>query len=355
MTTRRFVPDSLRDQIVRILIQWGMAAPIADTTATVMVDADLSGIDSHGVSMLLMYETLLNEGRLNANAVPAIAEEGPAFGVVDGDHGLGHATAVYAVELAIAKAAYAGIGAVAVRNSRHFGAAGYYARLASERGCIALITTSTRIPVTFAAGGTSPVLGTNPIAFAAPRADGEPLVVDISTSVVAMNKVKAYALKGDVLPVGWVYDRTGRPVTDSAAAYAMLTSQEATLSPLGGAALETGAHKGFGLSLMVQILSTALSNAATPLDTRDRDNIGHFFLVIDTAMVNSSGSVAGIVEDTLTAMQRDEQEVRIPGDPEREARSERGRRGIPLPDTLIRQVADIAARSGAPFVLTESS
>jgi LDH2 family malate/lactate/ureidoglycolate dehydrogenase len=353
-TARRFTPESLRDQVLRILLEWGMPGPVAETTATVIADTDLSGIDSHGISMLLKYETLLNAGRLNPRAVPEVTQERPAIAIVDGHHGLGHATAVYAVELAIDKAKHAGIGAVAVRNSLHFGAAGYYARVAAERGQLALITTSTSAPVTSAAGGATPVLGTNPIAFAAPRLRGEPLVVDMSTSVVAVNKVKAYALNGDDLPVGWVYDSSGRSVTDSGVALAMLRSGEATLSLLGGSTLETGAHKGFGLSLMVQILSAALSNAAGAFELRDRDNIGHFFLAIDSDTVNPSGGVARNVEETLQAMQRDDSGVRIPGEPEADARNDRKRYGIPMPESLVEQIRDIAARCGAEFVLAET-
>ncbi|MDQ1609942.1 MAG: hypothetical protein QOE16_2674 [Microbacteriaceae bacterium] len=350
---RRFTPESLRAQIVAILDAWGMRSDSAATTANVMVDTDLSAIDSHGVSMLSMYEKFLVEGRLDLNAEPEVVVDGPAFAVVDGHHGLGHPTGIRSMELAIEKARKSGIGMVVVRNSLHFGALGFYARMASEQGLLSMVTTTTRTPVTSATGGTTPILGTNPIAFSAPRVNGEPLLVDMSTSVVALNKVKAYANKSKTLPEGWVFDRAGEAVTDPAQAYSLLTQLGATISPLGGPTPETGGHKGFGLSLMSQVLSAALSNAAGPLQAGDRDNIGHFFLVINPEAFNPGGQTAENVEHLANAMQQGEDGVKIPGDPEREARRERGENGIPIPDVLFTTISEIAGRASAPMVLAE--
>jgi LDH2 family malate/lactate/ureidoglycolate dehydrogenase len=350
---RRFTSESLRAQIRAILDAWGMRSDSAATTADVMVDTDLSAIDSHGVSMLSMYEKFLVEGRLDLNAEPEVVIDGPSFAVVDGHHGLGHPTGIRSMELAIQKARESGIGMVVVRNSLHFGALGFYARMASEHGLLSMVTTTTRTPVTSATGGTTPILGTNPIAFSAPRVNGEPLLVDMSTSVVALNKVKAYANKGKTLPEGWVFDRDGEAVTDATLAYSLLTKLGATISPLGGPTPETGGHKGFGLSLMSQVLSAALSNAAGPLQAGDRDNIGHFFLVINPEALNPGGQTAENVEHLANAMQQGEDGVKIPGDPEREARAERGKNGIPIPEVLFTTISDIAGRASAPMVLVE--
>ncbi|MCU1579017.1 MAG: hypothetical protein JWP19_1221 [Rhodoglobus sp.] len=348
---KRFTAQGLHAQIVGILTAWGMPGDAADATAEVMVDTDLSAIDSHGVSMLMMYEKLLMAGRLDLSAEPEIVLDGPAFAVVDGKNGLGHPAALASMRIAIEKSRRGGVGLVAVRGSNHFGAVGYYARLAADQGLIAFVTTSTRTPVTSATGGTTPILGTNPIAFAAPRTSGEPLVVDMSTSVVALNKIKAYALKGYELPVGWVHDRDGKVVTDAALGYSLLTSLGATISPLGGPTPETGGHKGFGLSLMVQVLSAALSNAAGPGHVGDHDNLGHFFLVIDPEALNPGGRTAENVESLLDAMQRDEPGVLIPGDPERLARAERGVNGIPVADSLLEHITEICVRAGIPMTL----
>jgi LDH2 family malate/lactate/ureidoglycolate dehydrogenase len=340
-------------QIVAVLTSWGMPAATAAQAAGVMVDTDLSGIDSHGIGMLEMYEQLRDEGRLSLAAEPEVVRDLPALAVLDAHEGLGHPVAIDAMRRAIEKARTCGIGAVAVRGSNHFGALGYYARLAVDEGCIALVTTSTRTPVAAATNGTSPVLGTNPLAFAAPRSGGEPLVVDMSTSVVALNKVKAYGLRGKPLPHGWVSDRQGEPLHDGLAAYDMLRAKQATISTLGGPSTETGGHKGFGLSLMVQVLSAALSNAAQPVHDGPSDNLGHFMLAIDPSLLGDDGS-ADYVATLLESMQAGEPAVRIPGDPEREMRAERGRDGIPIPDSLWQRLEALAARAGAPFVLGEA-
>jgi LDH2 family malate/lactate/ureidoglycolate dehydrogenase len=352
VTMKRFTADDLHALIIRILTSWGMPNDAARATSDVIVDTDLSAIDSHGVSMLILYEKLLAEGRLDIAARPRIVLDGPAYAVVDGQNGLGHPTGIASIRIAIDKARQVGVGVVAVRGSAHFGALGYYTRLASDQGLIAIVTTTTRTPVMSATGGTTPILGTNPIAFAAPRAAGAPFVVDMSTSVVALNKVKDYALKNHDLPLGWVNDREGRPMTDAFRSYSLLTSFGATINPLGGPTPETGGHKGFGLSLIVQVLSAALSNAALPGYVGEHDNLGHFFLAIDPELLNPGGKTADYVEGLIEVIQRDEPDVLIPGEPEHAARAERSEHGIPLPDSLLEHIAAICARAGVPMNLT---
>lgn len=355
MTTaspQRFAAPELHRQILSILTAWGMPQDAAVVTSDVMVDTDLSGIDSHGVSMLMMYEKLLHEGRLNLAARPEVVHDLPAFAVLNGHHGLGHPVAVAGMQLAMEKASHGGIGAVVAHGSYHFGACGYYSRLASSAGLLGIVMTTTRTPVTSATGGTTPVLGTNPISFAAPRAGGAPLVVDISTSVVAMNKVKAYGLKGLALPEGWVTDRHGASVEDANLGYELLIKKGATISPVGGPSAETGGHKGYGLSLMVQVLSAALSNASAPGHGGEHDNIGHFFLAIDPNLVNPGGHTPQHVDDLLRSVQEGEPGVLIPGQPEERSRQERGAFGIPMPAPLLDHITAICNRADVPMTLT---
>jgi LDH2 family malate/lactate/ureidoglycolate dehydrogenase len=334
------------------MLAWGAPEDAARTTADVMVDTDLSGIDSHGVGMLHLYDRMQAEGELDLITQPKTVTDMPAFAVVDACHGLGHPVGIHAMTLAIEKARACGIGAVAVRNSHHFGAVGYYVRLAAAEGLLGMATTTTRTPVVAATGGTTPVLGTNPIAFAAPREGGEPLVVDISTSVVAMNKVKAYSNKGLDLPLGWLSDREGNPVTDATAGYRMLTTRGGTLSPLGGPDPESGGHKGFGLSLLSHILSAALSNAAPPGHGGERDNIGHFFLAVDAELVNPGGLTPRNIDELLRSVQDGEPGVVVPGEPELRARAERGANGVPIPEALMTQITEVAGRAGVPVTMT---
>lgn len=347
----RFGASQLHRQVLAILRAWGMPEQSATATATVMVETDLSGIDSHGVSMLMLYEKLRSENRLKLDAVPQIVRDAPAFATIDAGAGLGHPAGLRAVEVAIRKASTHGISAVAVGNSHHLGALGYYVRSIARRGLVGIMTTTTRTPVVAAVGGTTPILGTNPIAFAAPRAGGGELVVDMSTSVVAMNKVKAYALSGRRLPVGWVSDRLGEDVTDASLAYSLLISQEATLSPLGGTGTETGGHKGFGLSLMVNVLSAGFSGGALPFDEGDSDNLGHFVLVINPTVVAEGGSTACYVDRLVRLMTRDEPGVVLPGDPETEAHANRSRDGIPLSASLLEHLTAICGRAGTDMIL----
>jgi LDH2 family malate/lactate/ureidoglycolate dehydrogenase len=347
----RVTGEQLHGQIVAILTAWGMPADAATTTADVMVDTDLSGIDSHGVSMLTMYEGLRQQDRLDLAARPEVVRDLAAFAVVDGHHGLGHPVGVYGMRVAVDKARMAGIGAVAVRNSQHFGALGYYARLAADEGLVGFVTTSTRAGVVAPIGGTTPTLGTNPLSFAAPRAGGSPLVLDMSTSVVAVNKVKAHWLKGLDVPAGWVFDRAGTPLTDAKDAYERLTTGDATLAPLGGSATVSGGHKGYGLSLMVQVLSAALSNAAAPGHDGTHDNIGHFFLAIDQELVNPGGHTADHVAELCRTMESDDPAVLVPGQPEEHVRAERSANGVPITDVLHDQLAEICRRAGVPLRL----
>jgi LDH2 family malate/lactate/ureidoglycolate dehydrogenase len=337
----RMPADRLHRQIVGVLTAWGMPPGPAAATADVIVDTDLSGIDSHGVSMLPTYEQLHRAGRLDLAAEPVVVRDLPAVAVVDGRHGLGHPIGVFGIDLAVRKARAAGIGAVSVGASNHFGALGYYVRRAVEQGVVALVTSTTRVPAVAPTGGRTPVLGTNPIAFAAPRTGGAPLVVDMSTSVVAVNKVKAHWLNALGLPAGWVFGRDGEPLTDAEDAFRRLTTADATLAPLGGAGTALGGHKGYGLSLVVQVLSAALSNAAAPGHGGDHDDIGHFFLAIDPELVNPDGRTADNVDALCRSVQAADPDVLIPGQPEERARADRGARGIPLGPTLRAQLADL--------------
>ncbi|MDB5412999.1 MAG: yjmC 1, partial [Rubritepida sp.] len=186
---------SVRAQILAVLQAWGSPAHLAEVTAEVMVETDLMGVDSHGISMLMNYEEMLRAGQLRISGEPRIARDFAATALVDGADGLGHPAAVMAMKLAIEKARAFGVGAVGVVNSHHFGAAGYYARLASSAGLIGLVTSSTRGVLMVPTRATEPVLGTNPIAFAAPAGpDHRPVVLDMATTTVAGNKVKVYHL-----------------------------------------------------------------------------------------------------------------------------------------------------------------
>lgn len=356
--------DRVREQIEVVLTTWGMSPDVVRTAADVMTDTDLAGIDSHGISMLMLYEEALELEQLNRAPTPRIVRETPVTALIDGDAGLGHLSAVMGMKLAIEKAKSSGVGIVSVFNSTHFGAAGYYAAMASQRGLLGMVTCTTRGNPVLPTRSAVPVLGTNPIAFAAPTRRNEPFLLDMSTSTVAQNKVKVYDLQGRPLPPGWVLDGRGVPVTDSAIAMEQVTiSRTAGITPLGGTP-EMSSHKGYGLSVMVQILSATLSGGSfTPIRRRtqgrgDPDNIGHFFMALDPTVFRPEGEFEDDLDDVIDVLHAsspsDSREpVLVAGEPEALARRERMRTGIPVPAALADKIRDICTRCGAPFVLAE--
>ena len=355
--------ERLRQQIASVLAAWGMDEDLVQTTADAMAYSDLAGIDSHGVSMLMAYEDYWTKGKVNFRARPRIVKENPVTALVDAGAGLGHPAAVMGMELAIQKARSMGIGAVSVFNSHHFGPAGYYAALAPKQGLIGLVTCSTRTVNVVPTRSSMPVLGTNPIAFAAPARRNRPFLLDMATSTVAGNKVKVYDLNGKPLPPGWVLDEAGKPISDAALALDYMRNRDVGgLTPLGGTA-EMGNHKGYGLSMMAQILGSTLAGGSfSPIRNRtqqgsDPDNIGHFFMAIDPQAFRPEGAF----EDDLDALIDELHQmppadpalpVLVAGDPEALHQERRLREGIPIPQTLADKIRGVCQRCGVAFVMS---
>lgn len=366
MNPQRVPADRVYEQIASILRIWGMPDAAIAVTARVMVDTDLAGIDSHGVSMMMLYEQFLAKGHIQLAATPHVVRDRRVTALVDAQRGFGHPVAKLAMELAIDKASAHGLGAVAVHNSNHFGAAGWYALLAAERGLIGIVTTSAKSISVVPTRAAMPVLGTNPIAFAAPARRNPPFLLDMSTSTVAVNKIKIYGLRQRPLPAGWMLDGRGKPVLDAAQAMGRIFgTPDGGITPLGGAP-EMGGHKGYGLSVMVQLLSSALSGGSfSPL--RDRahggdgpDNMGHFFLAIDPREFRDGtefeDDVDAVIDELHATRPIDPgQPVLVAGEPERIARSDRLAHGIPLAPSLLEQLRGVAERAGVPYVLGDAS
>ena len=357
----RFPVTLIRQQAAAVLRAWGMPEPTAERTAAIMVDADLRGIDSHGISMMPGYASKLAAGGLRIDAASEVVhDDGRAVAVIDAHAGLGHVVAEQAMDIASDRARTFGVGMAVVRNSHHFGAAGYYARRAAEHGLIGIVTTSAATMTQAPTGGVERRLGTNPLAFAAPSATGAPFVLDMSTTVVAVNKVKTYALAGRHLPADWVADDTGRPVHDSAEALDLLrNTMSGGLVPLGGPTTLTAGHKGYGLAMMVQILSCGLSGAGLP-GGRSPDDVGHMTLALDPTAFGAAVDTPMYVSDLIDLMRATtpldpSTAVMVAGEPEERARVERLRAGIELPVTLLQQLRDICDAHGAPYLLGEDA
>ncbi len=346
----------LADQAAAILRAWGVDEDSIAATVDVMLYADLRGIDSHGVSTLTLYDEFRRSGKLTLRPQPRVVRESPVTALVDGDGGLGHLPSLRAMRLACDKAATCGVGVVSVTNSNHFGAAGAYAMMAPERGLAGFVTCATWRPGIVPTFGADAMLGTNPIAFAAPGKAGPHFCFDMATSTVAFNKVKLAAWHGQELRPGWAMDAHGQPLTDAAAALKSIR-----LTPLGGLP-EMSSHKGYGLATMVEILSTTLSGsffaATRPQEhpAAPRHNVGHFFLVLDPKAFREEGEFEADLDALATALRntrraQQEQPVLVAGDPERAQLELRKRDGIPLSDELVTALRRLANDAEAEWRL----
>ena len=347
--------EAHRAQIEAILRAWGMPAANAARTADVMGWADLNGVDSHGLSMLTVYDERRRDGRLDMRAEPRILTETPVSALIDGGGGLGHVPARFAMETAIEKARQSGIAVCAVRNSAHFGATGYYTNMAAEAGLIGMAATSAagvQVAPTF---GAEAKLGTDPWSFAAPGRSGEPFLLDMATTTVAAGKIRNKANEGVRLPPGWVVTKEGLPSTDPTE-----NQKGGFLTPLGGTP-EGSNYKGYGLSVMVNILAAALSGATLITDPMHMKrpqgmDIGHFFLALDPALFRAAedfrADVAGFCDALRATKPVDPaQPVMVAGDPQRLMAAERAVTGIPVGPNLLHKVRSIAQAAGAPWLM----
>lgn len=267
--------DELKSFAVAALLKAGVAKNNADLVADVLVTTDMFGIMTHGTRNLEQYIKKMEAGGLDAKAEPVVVCEGPAFAIINGNKALGMVSGCKAMKLAIEKAKKVGIAYVGVRNSCHFGAAGYYANIAAEEGLIGLSMSNTD-PVIAVPNGASKAIGTNPFSFACPTENGKSIFLDVALSSVAALKVIMAKEKGMAIPDTWLVDKDGLPTTDSS-----LFPQEASLQPMS-------AHKGYGLAVLVEILSAVITGAGMlseiaswNLDMSSVNNAGHAFIAID--------------------------------------------------------------------------
>ena len=267
--------DRLHEFSVKALEACGMAAADAHTVADVLVETDVFGVATHGIKNLYGYAQKMQAGGLDAKARPVVERQGTAWAMINGNNAMGMVSACEAMKLAIEKAGNAGIACVGVRNSCHFGAAGYYANMAAKAGMIG-IAMSNADPIMAVPGGCGVSIGSNPLSYAAPTGDGKSVFLDIALSNVAALKVIMAKEKGETLPEGCLVDAQGHPTTDP-----NTFPQESSLAPMG-------AHKGYGLAIMVELFSAVLTGAGMlsqvtswNLDMASPNNVGHFFIAVD--------------------------------------------------------------------------
>jgi LDH2 family malate/lactate/ureidoglycolate dehydrogenase len=342
-----------RAQLKAILLAWGMPEENAETTADILGWADLHGVDSHGISMLPGYDRLRRAGRANMNARPRIIKETPVSALVDGDGGLGHVPARFAMQVAIDKAKQSGIAIAAVRNSAHFGATGYYTLMAAKEGLIGMACTGAsgvQVAPTF---GKEAKLGTDPWSFAAPTADGPPFLLDMATTTVAAGRIRNKANEGLECPPGWVLNKDGLPSTDPLEA----REKGGFLTSLGGSP-ENSSYKGYGLAVMVNILGSCLSGASLITDPKKPPggDVGHCFIAIDPGLFRDreefTADVTRFCNDLRATKPVDpRQAVMVAGDPQWNNAKQRLQEGIPVGPGLLNQVRQIAQACAAPWLL----
>ncbi len=346
--------------IGEVFVKLGVPAADARVCADVLICSDLHGIESHGIGRLKMYFDRIRAGIQFAHTDIEVVSDSDATAVWDGRHGMGHVIGHRAMHVAIDKARRFGLGSVAVRNSTHYGIAGYYAKLAAENDMVGMTFTNARpsIAPTFAV---SPMLGTNPICLGAPSDMDFPFLFDAATSIAQRGRIEMKNRAHEDMPAGWAIDSEGNPATDTARLLNDLVAAKAALLPLGGASELLGGHKGYGLATMVEILSAALQNGSYLHDLHGwKDGkqvpycLGHFFLAIDIAHFIDPAIFRRITGDIMRQLR---QADRVPGEErvyvagEKEWLSEQRVRseGVPVNEELAANIQTMQRELGIDY------
>ncbi len=354
-TLERFMKDAL--------VCFGVPEPDAEIVTDVLIASDKRGIDSHGIGRLKpIYLDRIDWGILNPITKIDIVKESETTAVLDGNNGMGHVVSKKAMQMAIDKAKQHGMGMTAVRNSTHYGIAGYYTLMACETGMIGITGTNARpsIAPTFSVEN---MLGTNPLTIGFPTDEEFPFVLDCATSVSQRGKIESYSRAGKELPPGWVIDVNGNTRTDTAQILIDLTKGKAALTPLGGLGEDTAGYKGYGYATVVEVLSAALQGGSflKALNGFDEEGkripypLGHFFIAIN--IENFLGpeifkTIAGsIVRDLRNAQKAPGAErIYTAGEKEWVAWQYRKDHGCPVPVALQKQMLEIRDRCKLDYI-----
>ena len=340
-TLNRFIKD--------VFIGLEVPEEDAEIIAEVLITSDLRGIDSHGIQRCKMYYDRIKAGIYNPKTEIEIVSDNNATAVIDGHCGMGHVIAYKAMKLAIEKAKKYGLGSVAVRNSTHFGIAGYYSLMAIKEGMIGFVTTNTRpaVPPTF---GVEPMLGTNPLTYGAPTDEEFPFLMDAATSIIQRGKVEVYSRIKKPLPNGLIISSNGNSKTDPEIVLNKLLNRSAALLPLGGEGEATSGYKGYGYATFAEILSAALQDGIFLRDTagitengQKRLKVGHFFLAINISNflpLNQFKEITGKIMRELRSSKTVPGKNRIytAGEKEFNAETERKQTGIPINKSLQKDI-----------------
>jgi LDH2 family malate/lactate/ureidoglycolate dehydrogenase len=346
----RIEAEKLLDFAASVFVAHGVPADGASLAADTLVQADLWGHQSHGVMRLSWYVARLRSGVMRAVADPRLVTDAGALAVIDGRDSMGQVLAARAADEAVRRAKAHGVGVVAMRNSNHFGTAMYFTLRAARAGCVAFLSTNAS-PAMAPWGGREKRVGNNPWSIAAPAGERPPMVLDIANTVVARGKVYLARQKGQKIPLGWAIDREGEPTMDPFAA-------------LGGIILPMAEHKGYGIAVMMDVLSGVLTGSSFgtsvhgPYQAEQKSGAGHLMIALDIAafqpLAEFEARMGTLIAELKSApLAKGATEILYPGELEARNEVENRARGLALPpDTLsaLRKVAEEAGlRANLPF------
>lgn len=343
--------EDLKEFSVKALMSAGVSENDANTVADVLITTDMFGVVTHGTKNLFPYIQKMQAGGLDAKAEPSIIREGPAWAIIDGNQAVGMVSACKAMNLAIEKAKKVGIAYVGVRNSCHFGAAGYYANMAAKEGLIGL-SMSNADPVIAVPNGRNKAIGTNPFSFAAPLDNGQSVFLDIALSNVAALKVIMAKENGQQIPDTWLVDEEGLPTTD-----VQKFPKNASLQPMA-------AHKGYGLAVLVELLSAVMTGAGMlsqitswNLDMPSANNAGHAFIAIDVSQMMPAEQYNARISQMIHEIKngpkaKGAEHIFMPGEMEWSKREKALQSGeLQLTDAMAASLQQLSDATGVPLKL----
>ncbi len=345
--TRKFCTDLFKG--------YGFTQKEAEDITDVLLMADLYGIESHGIQRLIRYHNGIEEGLICPKAEPEIIHETPLSAVIDAKMAMGQVVSKMAMNMAIEKAKKYGFGAVVVNHSNHYGIAGYYTRMAAEADMIGMCFTNTEA-IMIPTNGKNAMLGTNPIAFSMP-ADPVPFLYDVATTVVPRGKLEVYNKKGQPLPMGWVVDAEGRDTNNAGEVIQNIINKAGGgILPIGGSSEETGSHKGYGLGLIVEVMTAILSGGVTSNHVSHCGNgdTSESFWAIDYGMFGDKKVMRERMSTLLDELRNSEKaagQTRIytHGEKEFESTAAKLKEGLPANEKTIAEMEMIGKTVGINF------
>jgi LDH2 family malate/lactate/ureidoglycolate dehydrogenase len=349
MPTERHSPEKVKQLAAAIAVASGVKKPDAAILADALVDADIHGTSTHGISRLNIYMRRIQKGLIVPKAKLVIERRRGGTLALDAGNGLGQVQAVKTLEKLIPKARRNGVAAATIRNSQHFGALSYYCNKAAEQDMILFATTNCE-PAMSPEGGCAAFFGTNPIAASFPTGKGFPVKIDLATSIVARGNIIAAKKRGQSIPPGWALTSDGEPTTDAGAA-------------LAGIVLTMAGHKGYALALMVEVFSSVLSGAAigssigSMYKNMDRkQDVGHFFCLLDIAAFMDVDEFKRRMDRTIDEIKSCRKrpgvsEIFVPGERSHEKARQNLAQGISIDETTLAELKALCEELGVEFTL----